>query len=246
MTFPSPMSVSEAVRRRRSARAFRSDPVDHATLRRLIEGAMRAPSNGNLQPWHVYAVTGEPLVALKRDVATSLAATKGKPPVPEYAPYPTALWEPQRSYRREAGRQRYAALGHTDRSSEGEWELLERNFRLFDAPVGLFFSLDRRVTPSQWLDLGAFLQTLLLLATEAGLAACPQAIWSGMSEVVGRHTGLSKERMLVCGMALGYPDPDHPLSGFETGRAALDEICTFVCPPDAVSQQRHTAERVRI
>jgi len=219
------LNVADAVARRMSTRAFRDEPVPEPVVRALIDAAKRAPSGGNLQPWHVYAVGGsarERLVAL---VARKLDA--GERETPEYAVYPPGLWEPLRSRRREAGELRYAALGVP--RDRGAQQALERlNYRFFGAPVGLFFCVDRRAGPPQWSDLGMYMQTFMLLAVERGLATCPQEVWSNWPKTLAEFLQLPAHLMVFAGMSLGYADETSPFNARRTGRAAFDEFATML------------------
>jgi nitroreductase len=219
------MNVTEAVEARHAVRAFLDRPVPGTLVRTLIERASRAPSGGNLQPWRVYALAGKPLAELKARVAAKL--TRGEREAGDYVIYPPNLWEPLRSRRREAGEQRYAALG-VGRAENGQEKLEAMNFEFFGAPVGLFFALDRRVGPPQWSDLGMYMQTLMLLAVEHGLASCPQEIWSVWPRTVADFVGMPEGEILFAGMSLGYEDPASPMNGYRTPRAPLDGFATFL------------------
>ena len=216
------MNVTQAVLARHSVRAFKPDPVDGHVVRDLIETAKRAPSGGNLQPWRVYALAGEPLGQFKAIVARKLAeGIRGEPP--EYAVYPPGLWEPLRARRREAGKQRYAALGAA-RSDENQQLLERQNYAFFGAPVGLFFCLDRRVGPPQWSDVGMYMQTLMLLAIERGLATCPQEVWSNWPVTIAEFISLPADHMVFAGMSLGYEDTEHAMNGYRTDRESFDNF----------------------
>ncbi|MCB2061370.1 MAG: nitroreductase [Novosphingobium sp.] len=219
------MDVANAVRARHSCRAFLDRPVPEAELREILEIAARAPSGGNLQPWHVYALTGTALAELKATVSDKLES--GEREKGDYVIYPPKLWEPLRRRRREAGALRYAALG-VGREENGEQLLKEMNFAFFGAPVGLFFCIDRRVGPPQWSDLGMYMQTLMLLAVERGLATCPQEIWSVWPQTVARITGMPEELMLFAGMSLGYEDTASPMNSYRTPREPLESFVTFI------------------
>jgi len=214
------MNVSEAVAARKSIRGFKPDPVPGDVVRELLEAAKRAPSGGNLQPWRVYALAGAPLAEFRAIVAAKFAA--GETEAPEYDVYPHNLWEPFRKRRRDTGAQRYAVLGATDKDPAALKDLAARNFRFFDAPVGLLFCLDRRLGPPQWSDMGMFIQTLMLLAVERGLATCPQESWSNWPKTVRAFLDLPDELMLFAGMSLGYRDPDHPLNTIDTPREPFE------------------------
>lgn len=223
---PMGLSVSDAVARRRSVRAFRPDPVPLAVVRDLVERAARAPSGGNLQPWRVHVLTGAPLERLKALVAERLQQTPGGEPT-DYDIYPKGLWEPFRTRRFQAGEDLYATLGIGREDRLARLMHLAANFTLWGAPVGLFFSLDRRLGPPQWSDLGMYMQTLMLLAVEAGLDTCAQEAWSLWPRTVAEVLGLSDDQLLVAGMALGVADDTAPVNGLRTRRAPVEEFATF-------------------
>ena len=210
-------TVTEAVRGRRSTRAFLDRPVGRETVAEILEIAARAPSGGNLQPWHVDVLAGAALAALKDRVRTGLTANpRGEGT--EFPVYPPGLTEPWRGRRFASGEQLYAALGIPREDRPARLRQFARNFELFGAPVGLFFSIPRHFGPPQWAHLGMFLQNLMLLAEERGLATCAQEAWALAHETVGAVLGLPEERMLYCGMALGYADESHPINGWRTER----------------------------
>ncbi|WP_419318981.1 nitroreductase [Caulobacter sp. ErkDOM-E] len=208
------MDVLDAVNRRMSVRAFKSDPVDAAVLRELLEAAARAPSGGNLQPWRVQAITGAPRAALLETMQQRVAS----PDTPEYDVYPANLWEPLRSRRFQVGEDLYGALNipREDKLARLQW--FASNGQGFGAPVLLFFSVDRRCGPPQWSDLGMFMQTLMLLAVERGLDTCAQEFWSHYHQVVDQHVGLPEGHMLFSGMALGYRDETAPVNNWRSRR----------------------------
>lgn len=208
-----PMEVAEAVRRRVSIRAFRADPVPADLVRSLLEQAARAPSGGNLQPWRVYALAGAPLAALKAEVAANPFGE-----TPEYDVYPPNLWDPFRTRRFENGEDLYATIGIPREDRPARLAQLARNGTFFGAPVGIFVALDRRLGPPQWSDLGMYLQTLMLLATEQGLATCAQEYWARYPQTVGRAVGLPDDHMLFSGLALGWPDETAPINTLRTRR----------------------------
>lgn len=219
-------SVAETLRARRSVRAFLPRPVERATIEEMLGLAARAPSGGNLQPWHVDIVTGAPLTALKAAVRASLAAGPAGEGL-EFAVYPSPLPEPWRSRRFASGEALYAAIGIPREDRPARLAQFARNYDLFGAPVALFFSLDRRFDRPQWAHLGMFMQNLMLLAEENGLATCPQEAWAAVHRTVAEHLALPADRLLYCGMALGYADPDAPINGLRTGRAPLADFATF-------------------
>jgi len=215
------MKVSEAVAARFSARAFLARVPDEGVVRRILQRALRAPSGGNLQPWRIHALTGEPLQALIAEVA------KGQIEPPEYRVYPESLWEPFRSRRFQNGEDLYGSLGLERADKAGRLAQFVKNFQLFGAPVGLFFSLDRSLGPPQWADVGMLMQTVMLLAVEEGLDTCPQEAWSRFPQTLRRHLQLGEPEMAFAGMALGFADKAAPVNQWRTPRAAFEDVVTM-------------------
>ena len=211
------MNVSDAVQRRASVRAFKPDLPPAPVVRAILENAARAPSGGNLQPWHVHALAGEPLAQLLH-----LVATDPMQDAPEYAVYPPDLWEPYRTRRWRNAEQLYAALGIPREDRVARLQQMQKNATFFGAPVGIFLSVDRRMGPPQWADLGIYLQTVMLLATEQGLDTCAQEYWAFCSQPVRRFLGLPPERMLFAGLALGWRDESAPVNQWRTERDAFE------------------------
>jgi nitroreductase len=212
-----PMTVSEAVAARMSVRAFLPDPVPGATVREILEAARLAPSGGNLQPWRVVALAGRPLADFKALVARTPMEE------PEYDVYPSNLWDPFRTRRYVCGEDLYAsiAIGREDRPAR--LRQLARNAEFFGAPVGLFFALDRKLGPPQWSDLGMYMQTVMLLATERGLATCAQEFWARYPKTVAGFVGLPEDCQLFSGMALGHADPAAPINQWRTRRDPFED-----------------------
>jgi nitroreductase len=222
------MDVFEAVDSRLSCRAFLDRPVEPAMVAELIERAARAASGGNFQPWHVYALAGAPLAELKRKAAAAIDGHDPRHDEAEYPIYPKEPWEPYRSRREEHGVQLYGALEIARGDHAGRLAQYKRNFELFGAPVGMFITIDRRLGPGQWADLGGYIHTLMYLARGYGLDTCPQESWARLYRLVGEFLALPAEQMLFCGVALGYGNRDHPANSFRSPRASPDQFCTFL------------------
>jgi nitroreductase len=214
------MEVSQAVASRRSVRGFLDTSVDLDLVQRLVIEASRAASGGNLQPWHIDIVAGAAMNRLKQTMMTKLA---GGPETPEYDIYPKELVSPYRDRRFAVGEAMYDRIGipREDKAARRMW--FARNFAFFGAPVALFTTVDRRMGPPQWSDLGMFLQTFMLLAVDAGLATCAQECWAVYPETVKAFLGTPDERMLFCGMAIGYEDTNEPANALRTERADVSE-----------------------
>lgn len=215
------MNVADAVRTRRSIRAYLPDPVDPATLRSLLTDAARAPSGGNLQPWRIYLLSGAAMSRFRahRDGWDA-------PQSPAYEIYPPGLKEPYRSSRFKCGEQMYRLLGIAREDKAGRLKRLAENFDFFGAPAGIFCFVDRQMGPPQWADLGIYLQTVMLLAREAGLDTCPQEAWATCADMVSAFVGAPEELMLFCGMAIGHRDPEAPVNGLVTEREPAETWLT--------------------
>jgi nitroreductase len=222
------MDVFEAVDSRLSCRAFLDKPVDPALVRDLIARAARAASGGNLQPWRIYALTGAPLAELKACVARTIDGHDPRHHDAEYPIYPKDMWEPYRSRREEHGVQLYGALKIARDDHAGRLAQYKRNFEFFGAPVGLFITIERKLGPGQWADLGSYIHTLMLLALGHGLDTCPQESWARLYRLVGEFLKIPDTHMLFCGLALGYGDRAHPANSFRSPRAPVAEFCTFL------------------
>lgn len=220
------MTVTQAVTERRSCRAFLDRPVAREIVAEILTLGARAPSGGNLQPWHIDVLAGEALAALKREVAASFAANPAGEGT-EFPVYPPALGEPWRGRRFASGEQLYAALGITREDRAARLAQFAKNFEAFGAPVVLFFSLPRHFGPPQWAHLGMVMQTIMLLAEERGLATCAQEAWALVHRTVGEALGLPEDRLFYCGMALGHADQASPINGWRTQRAPLADFATF-------------------
>lgn len=220
------VSVSEAISSRRSSRAFLTRPVEEALLRNILEVARYAPSSGNVQPWRLYVLAGSELKQLN----TAVAGTLSHKPRGEgmgYPIYPQNLKPAYQARRSRCAEDLYRTLGVGREDKAGRAKQFARNFTFFDAPVGMILAVDRSLGAAQWADLGIFVQTLLLLAHERGLATCAQACWTLLHRTVERQIDMPAEMMIFCGIAVGYPDLSHPINSLRTERATVEEIAEF-------------------
>jgi nitroreductase len=218
--------VDEAITSRRSVRAFLPTPVDEATIRDILTVASRAPSGTNMQPWRTYVATGETLKKIADAVLNSgIRAEKAK--WDEYKYYPDQFFEPYLSRRRKVGFDLYGCLGIGKRDTEQMRAQHDRNFVFFDAPVGMIFTIDRRLNQGSWIDYGMFLENIMIAARARGLHTCPQAAFAPYHNQLRPVLGLAPEEVVVCGMALGYEDVTKPENNLRTDRAPLEEWVTF-------------------
>ena len=227
---PASVTAWEAIESRRSVRAYLPDPVDEATVRKLLELAARAPSGTNTQPWKVRALAG---AAKDRLCEAVLAVRESGPQGPpgqssaEYSYYPTEWREPYIGRRRKIGWDLYGLLGIEKGDKDKMWAHFNLNYRFFDAPVGLMFTIDRDLELGSWLDYGMFLENIMVAARGLGLDTCPQAAWMQYPDAIAKALELPEEEMVVCGMALGYADHSEPEDALVTDREPVDSFARF-------------------
>jgi nitroreductase len=162
----------------------------------------------------------------------SHVANWSEPETPAYRIYPDALGEPYRSSRFKCGEDMYALLGIGRDDKPARYARLAENFRFFGAPAGLFCFFDRQMGPPQWSDLGMYLQTFMLLATEAGLDTCAQEAWASREKCVSAFLSPPVELRLFCGMAIGHRDPSAPVNQLVTQREPTSSWLNVVCRSD--------------
>ena len=212
------MDVSHALRARRSVRAFLPAVPPGALVQTLLQEAAQAASGGNLQPWRVVALTGEPLRALLAAVAQTQPGEDES-----LQSYPPNLWEPYRTRRFANGEDLYRSIGIARDDKAGRLEQLAKNAEFFGAPVGLLICVDQRMGQAQWVDLGIYLQSLMLLAVQHGLATCAQGFWRRYAGTLQQQLGLPEPYRVAFGVALGYEDAAAPINTLRSSRAPWAE-----------------------
>lgn len=218
--------VDDAVVSRRSIRGFLPRPVSKQELQHILTVASRAPSGSNIQPWRVYALSGSTLDAVKSEL-TALHVAHA-PTAPEYRYYADEWRDPYLDRRRKAGWGLYQLAGVSRGDREAAHRQRARNYQFFGAPVGLIFTIDRKLGRGAWLDVGMFLQNVMVVARGHGLDTCAQAALANYPDVLRRHLGLKDSELVICGMALGHADPDEPTNTLVTEREELDAFVTFL------------------
>jgi nitroreductase len=215
-----------AMTSRRSIRAFLPTPVSKETVEAILDVAARAPSGTNMQPWMARVLTGEPKDRLIAAVqAVFDAGEPGHKQEVQY--YPDEFFEPYLGRRRTVGWDLYGRLGIARGENAKMKAQHRRNFQFFDAPVGIVFTIDRRLATGSWLDYGMFLQNVMTAARARGLDTCAQAAWTHYHKAMRPVLGLDDTETVVCGMALGYADPDAPENDMVTVRAPAKEFARF-------------------
>ena len=218
-------SVTDALNTRITVRDFLDTPVPNDVLKNLLEMAQRSPSGGNLQPWHVHVVTGDKLAAFKDDAVTRIKA--GEMQEPTHQAYPQPLWEPHRSWRYKLGEDMYALLGIEKENKLGRLMWMARNSEFFGAPVGIIITGDKRLEMPQYMDIGIYTQSLMLLAREAGLHTAPQGWWRNWHRTAHDMLDIPEGDEVLVGMSLGYANPDAPVNSLYADRAPMTESVKF-------------------
>jgi nitroreductase len=226
-------AVDAAITSRMSTRAFTSQAVEKQLLTHLLEVASRSPSGTNTQPWRVYVLQGASRQSLVEQVCAAHDAVRADPAlggqyVEEYDYYPQKWVSPYIDRRRENGWGLYGLLGIGKGDKDQMHAQHQRNYRFFDAPVGLMFTVDRVMGRGSLVDYGMFLQSIMVAARGHGLSTCPQAAWNGFAKIILPHIGAGPDEMLVCGMALGYAEEAATVNRFHTPRVPVSAFTTWL------------------
>ena len=232
ITPDSTAAVDAAITSRRSVRAFLPTPVPRQTIEDILAVASRAPSGVNTQPWKVTVLTGSAKDALSQKIlaehdARAAAGSTGAD-VGEYDYYPTEWAPPYIDRRRKIGWDLYGLLGIGKGDKARMHAQHGRNYRFFDAPVGMIFTIDRILRQGSWLDYGMFLQNVMTAARARGLDTCPQAAFIGFYGLIEEHLNLPRTEMVVCGMSLGHADESKPENRLVTEREPVAGFTRFV------------------
>lgn len=210
---------------RRSCRAFSTRSIPAEIIDELFRMASSAPSSSNHQPWRVYMVNGDPLQQLSS--ALTHAFLEAGEEAREF-PSPDRNLEPYKARRREAGLGMYGRIGIDRGDRAASREFIVKNYNFFGAPVGLVFCCDERLGPSAFLDLGLFMQSLMLSAIAYGLGTCAQGSIAYYPRTIRRHIDIPEAEVIVCGMALGYPEVDAVVNSYQPSRVSILEFLVKV------------------
>jgi len=222
-------AVDAAITSRMSVRAFTQAPVSRDTIEHLLQVASRAPSGTNTQPWKVYVLQGGSRDTLCDKVCAAHDAIRANPELAAeyreaYDYYPEKWVSPYIDRRRENGWGLYGLLGIGKGDKDKMHTQHQRNYRFFDAPVGMMFTIDRVMGRGSLVDYGMFLQNIMVAARGHGLDTCPQAAWNGFAKIILPHIGAGADEMLVCGLALGYADATDVVNTFHTPRVGVQDF----------------------
>lgn len=230
------MTVREAIQTRKSVRDFLPRPIPFETIKSVLEAARRTPSGGNVQPWHAIVLSGSALDEFRTGMLPSVEAGIGSEPE-QYAIYPPKLADPYAARRFKVGEDMYARAGipRSDKAARLAW--IARNFRFFDAPVGMFVHTPAFMGPPQWSDLGMWMQTIMLLLRSHGLDSCSQEAWSLFHSSVRRLIPIPDDHIIFAGMAIGYADPNAPVNELVSDRADTSEYIRYLGFDDEQTQK---------
>ncbi|QUQ66298.1 nitroreductase [Kutzneria sp. CA-103260] len=221
------MDLTQTLSGRRSCRAYLSTPVPREKLEQVLALASRSASNSNSQPWQVHVVTGPALRRLTEDLLKAYDAGDGGADY-DHQP-PAGSWpEPFLGRRHELGHRLYSeAMGIARDDMAGRMAHHRRNYEFFGAPVGMVLTVSRSRRQGALVDAGLFLQALMLAARAAGLDTCAQAALSDFAPVLRRNLDIPDDELVVCGLSLGYGDPDHSSTRCRTSRVPVARFTTF-------------------
>jgi len=220
------LTVEDAIVGRQSTRAYLKTPVPRELVARVLEIAGRAPSGSNIQPWRVWVLDG----AVKQAIAGEMVAAynAGEPEAREYNYYPVKWREPYQARRRACGWGLYGTMGITRDDKAGMQRQRAENYDFFGAPTGLIFTIDRDMEMGSWLDYGMFLQSIMVAARQFGLETCPQAALANYAKILEKRIGIPPDQMVVCGIALGFPDTTAKVNSFRTEREPVESYVHWV------------------
>jgi nitroreductase len=220
-------AVDSVIKKRFASRAFSNRPVSKQAVEDILEVARFAPSGANIQPWHAYVLAG----AEKDNVSRALLKAHHEARdqhQSEYQYYAQQLPEPYLSRREQFGRLFYGALGIAQSDQAGRAGQTAKNYAFFGAPLGLIITIDRRLQVGSWLDLGMFVQNVMLAAGARGLQTCPQETFAKYHAVLRELLPIPDEQMVACGMSLGFAEEAAANAGSLMPKAPVSEFAKFI------------------
>ena len=220
------MNLNELIKSRYSVRSFTDDTVYIETIREILEISSNAPSGGNIQPWKVYVVTGKTKEKLIKKALSNF--DNGVQEKIEYDIYPRPLDEEYKRRRSECARDMYTALSIKQDDTELRLSQIRENFKFFGAPVGMIVTIDSAFAENGWGHVGMFIQNICLSAVDNDMGTCLQESWSIYPETVKDILNIPDNEVIWCGIALGYPNKEHPINNYRTSRESIEKFVTFI------------------
>ena len=213
------MHVSDAILKRRSVRAYQDKPIDQALIQKIFTQAQESPSNCNTQPWHVVVVSGEARDKVEKAMVTEIMS--GKAPSPHFQPGDQGLKDAYRKRQIACAISLYDAVGVKYEEKDKRQELMLRNWQFFGAPHAAFFSMPKSMKEINAVDMGIYLQTLMLLMTENNIASCPQGALAMYPSAIHEIANIPEENAIMFGLSFGYADEEADINKFDVGREEL-------------------------
>ena len=219
------MHFIEALHARKSVRAFKPDPVPRALVEELLVLASRSPSGTNIQPWKVHVVAGE----VRKQLEAEVLAHRETNPSDTGAEFPrmNKRKEPYQGRMRKLGKEMYGLIGIPKGDQAANWAQWGRNYKFFDAPVGLLFTIDKDLDRMSYVDVGMFMQSFMLAAKVEGLDTCAQGAWNNYWSVTRRVLNVPEDEYIIAGMSLGYADEASPVNSLVAERETVESFATF-------------------
>ena len=218
-------ALERIVHDRRSVRGFLPRPVPTETLRRVFELAQRAPSNCNVQPWRSYVASGRTAERIRQALLAKL--DEKTPPAYDFSAGKNVFFGAYRDLQVQCAVALYSEMGIARDDQAGRAHAVRRNFALFDAPHVVFVGMHKQFGIQVALDVGAYLQTLMLAMTAHGIASCPQGALRSYPDVVRETFDVPDDIGILCGISFGYEDPDVPANRTRVPRSPLDTNVVF-------------------
>lgn len=220
------MDVTQAINERYSVRAFKSAPVPIETIREVVELAGKAPSHSNTQPWHIAVVSGQPRKDLEQAWFEFMKA--GNLPEPSFTPGAKGIRGVYKDRQYDCAYRYYGTMSIEREDKRARQKLAAKNFQFYGAPHVAFISMPESMHETNALDVGIFLQSLMLLFWERGIGTCPQGALAYYPQVVEEYAEIPDGNALLCGVSFGYPANDELINSFRQPRAPIEEIASFV------------------
>ncbi|MGY9027576.1 MAG: nitroreductase [Candidatus Puniceispirillales bacterium] len=222
------MNVKEAFVSRRSVRRFLPDSVSKEKIENILEGAAFAPSGHNIQPWHVYVVQGQKKLSITQSIIDAIKDGSSKNMKTEFDYYPTEWFEPFVSRRRAVGFELYKLLEIGRDDFEARDKQMQENFHFFGAPVGMFITMDKRLATGTFMDVGMFIQSILVGARGEGLHSCGQVAFTKFHTLIAEQLEFKENEMLVCGVSIGYEDTSAAENALRVEKLQYSDFTTFL------------------
>lgn len=219
------MNVSDALKKRKSVRAYLAKDVEKEKIEHILNCAKHAPSGVNTQPWQVCVVRKDAKKRLDEKMINAFLSNEKENM--DYQYYPLVWSEVYKNRRKETGLQMYKTLEITREDKDKQLKQWTKNYDAFGAPVVLYFFIDKDMEKGSYIDYGMFLQSIALVAVELGLSTCIQASLAQYPDLVKEELNIPKDKVLLCGIALGYEDKDDVVNSYRTSRVEINEFCEF-------------------